>query len=85
MNSTATRSGSGRKVIIKRRKNLLEVLNLQKVEFSDSQMLTSQKAVVNISDLRKMADFLYFKLRTSNIFNLRVSARSDEEEEFNKL
>lgn len=85
MNSTVTRSGSGRKVIIKRRKNLLEVLNLQKVEFSDSQMLTSQKAVVNISDLRKMADFLYFKLRTSNIFNLRVSARSDEEEEFNKL
>ena len=74
-----------RKIILKRRKNLLEVLNLQKVDETQTPLLTANKTLINIADLKNMAEFLYFKLRTSNIFNIRVSMRNDEEEDFNKL
>ena len=78
-------SNFDRKVILKRRKNLLEVLNLQKVDETQTPLLTANKTHINIADLKNMAEFLYFKLRTSNIFNIRVSMRNDEEEDFNKL
>lgn len=67
--------------IVKRRMNLREVLNLQLAEKSQRTVLTKSENRVSLNQLHDLANFLIFKVKTSNIFNISLTMKRDEKAE----
>lgn len=76
----------GFKVIMKRRRNVMEVINLEKVDNTGIQNKNKGKrsriAFINLADMKDIAQFLYFNLKTSNISSFSVGMKNDQTEKF---
>ena len=65
---------------IKKKLNLREVINLQLA--SKSQVIRLNKADnrIFLANLHDLANFLIFKIKTSNLFNISLSMKDDDKQ-----
>ena len=64
---------------IKRNLNLREIINLQLAERAQRMGLRSIDNKIYLGDIKDLANFIIYKIKTSNIFNISLSLKSEEE------
>lgn len=73
------RSESTQEQFIKRNLNLREIINLQMAEKAQRHGFSSIDKKIYLSDIKDLANFILFKIKTSNIFNITLSLKEEDE------
>lgn len=72
---------SGEEQFIKRSLNLREIINLQLAERAQRHGFRSIDNKIYLSDIRDLANFILYKIKTSNIFNITLTLKEEEDAE----
>jgi len=68
---------------IKRNLNLREIINLQLAERAQRHGFRSIDNKIYLGDIKDLANFILYKIKTSNIFNVTLTLKHDEEQDDN--
>lgn len=66
---------------IKRNLNLREIINLQLAERAQRHGFRSIDNKIYLSDIKDLANFIVYKIKTSNIFNITLALKEEEDGE----
>ena len=66
---------------IRRNLNLREIINLQLAERAQRMGFRNIDNKIYLGDIKDLANFITFKIKTSNIFNVTLSLKNEEENE----
>lgn len=73
------RSDNAQEQFIKRNLNLREIINLQMAERAQRHGFSSIENKIYLSDIKDLANFILYKIKTSNIFNITLSLKEEDE------
>lgn len=73
------RSDNAQEQFIKRNLNLREIMNLQMAERAQRHGFSSIENKIYLSDIKDLANFILYKIKTSNIFNITLSLKEEDE------